>query len=86
MIGVLTLSLFGTAVANRYWKNDGMVYGQIISWNKSHFAGYMGLGKFHERRGETEQALAQYELALGLADPKEKTESLEHTLSQELRP
>ena len=48
-----------------------------VTWNPTHYAGYMGLGKFHERRNETEQALFQYEKSISLADPKEKAEPLE---------
>jgi tetratricopeptide (TPR) repeat protein len=74
---ILLLALVGTATANRHWKDDGAVYGQIIAWNPTHHAGYSGLGRFHERHGETEQALIQYERSIALAGPKEKTEPLE---------
>ena len=74
----LILALAGTVAANRHWINDGAVYSNIILWNPSHQAGYLGLGKFFERNGEAAQALALYERSISLAEPSEKVESLEH--------
>lgn len=73
----LMVALAGTVTANRHWKDDGMVYGQVITWNPDHFAGYLGLGKYYEQRNETEQALAQYERSISLAGPTEKSDPME---------
>jgi tetratricopeptide (TPR) repeat protein len=67
----------GTVTANRHWKDDGAVYGQIVTWNPNHHAGYLGLGKFHERRGETDLALKQYEQSVLLANAAEKAGPLQ---------
>jgi tetratricopeptide (TPR) repeat protein len=65
---IFLLALAGTTAANRHWSNDGHVYSNIITWNPAHHAGYLGLGKFLERQGETDLALIQYELSTSFAD------------------
>ena len=74
----LFFALIGTVAANRHWANDGEVYRQAIAWNPDHQGGYLGLGKFYERRGEKVKALASYEEAAAVASSKEKVEPMEH--------
>jgi hypothetical protein len=75
---VFLLAIVGTISANRNWSDDGQVYGRIIYFNPDHHAGYLGLGRFMERRGETDLALIRYEQATSRAKRAETTDPLEY--------
>ena len=62
-----------TAVANRNWKNDEIVYSIAIK-NSPHYRGaYTGLAGYYERNGYYEKALKIYFEALNNVQEKEKS-------------
>lgn len=77
MSALVLISLGATVAANRDWRDDGVVFGRIISFNAGHALGYMGLGSYRERTGEVNEAMRLYEKAIALAAPREKAVALE---------
>lgn len=68
---ILVLWLFDKA-GSRLWRDDGIVYGRIVTWNPGHHAGYQGLGRYHERNGRIDEAISLYERAVEVAGPEER--------------
>lgn len=73
----LLLPLGITIDANRDWQDNGRVYRRIIASSPEHFAGYLGLGRYLARTGETQAAVRQYEKSITLAGPKDRAGPLE---------
>ena len=77
IIALLSVALVATVVANRTWLDDGRVYRHVIAFNPENYAGYLSLGMYLERTGQTQVAARQYEKSVALAGPNDKAKPLE---------
>jgi tetratricopeptide (TPR) repeat protein len=77
IVALLSVALVATTAANQTWLDDGRVFRQVIAFNPENYAGYLSLGMYLERTGETRAAVQQYEKAVALAGPKDKASPLE---------